>query len=204
METRYYNTLNNVGPYCASLFLFSEIRHLIENISRERDQDLFHSDEDTDPASKKFPDEVTFIRDILEDLRPFFPADPAKTIPISVPLDWCTPKVKVLVDLLLECHVKDPAFQCVVFVEQRQVASTLSKILQAIPELTGRITSAFLVGQGVNSEGLSRQSEHFNGDPVKMLKDGVINVCEYTNSCNHRTLSEKPYSNRYFCRRGRA
>ena len=169
---------------------------------REGDQDLTHSYEDADPVFKNLPDEVTFIRDTLEDFRSFFPADPAQAIPISVPLDWCTPKVKVLVDLLLEYHVKDPAFQCVVFVEQRQVASTLSKILQAIPELTGRIATAFLVGQGVNGEGLSKQSERFNGDPVKMLKDGVINVCESTNLFNHRITSEELCSNCHFgCRR---
>lgn len=136
----------------------------------------------TDPALASrqcHDDEMKFVLDVLKDFKPFFPSDASShDIPISVSLDWCTPKVKVLVDLLNEFGTKYPAFQCVIFVEQRQVASTLSKLLQAIPELDSKIKTAFLVGQGAGADGVVRSTDQYSGDPVKSFKDGLINVRE--------------------------
>ena len=129
-----------------------------------------------------YDDEMKFVLDILKDFKAFFPSDASShNIPISVGLDWCTPKVKVLVDLLNEFGTKYPAFQCVIFVEQRQVASTLSKILQVIPELDSKIKTAFLVGQGSGADGVFRSTDQYPGDPVKLFKDGLVNVRESSN-----------------------
>lgn len=186
LENRYLSTLGNLGPYSASLFLYFEIQHLFHNLQQEH-----HLSEDTnDPdyigpitfsSQKCHVEEIKFVLDVLTDFKPFFPSDASsQDIPIPVNLEWCTPKVKVLVDLLVEFGTKYPFFQCVIFVEQRQIASTLSKLLQVIPELNSRIKTAFLVGQGTSAEGLFKSTDQFSGDPVKMFKDGLINVREYS------------------------
>ena len=63
-----------------------------------------------------------------------------------------------------------------IFVEQRQVASTLSKTLLAIPETSGKLRTAYLVGEGVNSEGVARESDRVRGDPVTLFREGQLNV----------------------------
>jgi endoribonuclease Dicer len=182
LENRYLSTFGNLGPYSASLFLFFEIEHLLHNLRQERyisDDDYMRVIEANVVSQESHDEEIEFVLEILKDFKAFFPSDASShDIPIPVNLDWCTPKVKVLVDLLVEFGTKCPAFQCVIFVEQRQIASTLSKLLQAIPELNSWIKTAFLVGQGTNTEGLLRSTDQYSGDPVKMFKDGLINVRE--------------------------
>lgn len=181
LENRYLSSLGNVGPYSASLFLYFEIQHFLRNLSPKR----YLSDVTNDclnqnlASEKPHDEEIRFVLDVLKDFKSFFPSDASShDIPIPVKLEWCTPKVKVLVDLLNEFETKCPAFQCVIFVEQRQVASTLSKVLQVIPELNSKIKTAFLVGQGVSADGLLKSTDQYSGDPVKMFKDGLINVRE--------------------------
>ena len=183
LENRYLSTFGNLGPYGASLFLYFEIQHLLhntrENFLDDTDDEYMGMIHSNVTSQEPHDEEIKFILDILNDFKPFFPSNASShDIPIPVNLDWCTPKVKVLVDLLVEFGTKCPTFQCVIFVEQRQVASTLSKLLQVIPELNPRIKTAFLVGQGTNSEGLLRSTDQYSGDPVKMFKDGLINVRE--------------------------
>lgn len=97
--------------------------------------------------------------------------------------------------MLLEYHT--PTFHGIVFVEQRQVAACLAKILGNIPELRGKIQCAELVGHGgghgggghgggngsgrgkgvasaradVKGMGLARQQ-----DTVRMFREGDINL----------------------------
>jgi endoribonuclease Dicer len=174
------STLGNLGPYCASLFLYSEIQRLFRDILQGRPEQS-HDSVDLILLDYKYQDsqekEINFVLDILEDFQDFFPPDALSCdSPAAIGLDWCTPKVKVLVDLLLEFEAKSSTFQCIIFVEQRQVASMLSKVLQVIPDLNSKIKSAFLVGQGVNSEGVTKHSDRNSGNAVKMFKDGLINV----------------------------
>ncbi|KDR81905.1 hypothetical protein GALMADRAFT_59401 [Galerina marginata CBS 339.88] len=187
IDTRYMVTLNNVGPYCASMFLYLEIQHHLTRIVAENSHNLMEDPDDTGgmhgimpssgPSSRELPLEFFPVIDILLDFQSFFPLDlTSHAIPIPIGLDWCTPKVKVLVDILAEYYNHTPTFQCIIFVEQRQVASSLSKVLSVIPELQGKIQSAFLVGQGVNSDGVSKQTDRYRGDPVKLFRDRKINI----------------------------
>ena len=168
------------------MFLFQEIQHHLEKFLIENKQkildDLSHSAELEDVISstvlpsKKIPDELHFVIDILQDFQSFFPQNKtSSTSPVPVSkLDWCTPKLKVLVDILLEHH--SPTFQGIIFVEQRRDASTLSKVLNLLPELHGKIRSAFLVGQGVNADGVSTRTDFCEGDPIKLFRDHVLNI----------------------------
>ncbi|KIM49536.1 hypothetical protein M413DRAFT_438720 [Hebeloma cylindrosporum] len=186
IDNRYWVTFYNLGPYCASMFLFHEIQYYLERFLIENKQkildDLSHSVEiedvitSTSLPSKRIPDELHFIIDILQDFQAFFPGKiTSSTSPIPVSnLAWCTPKLKVLVDILLEHH--SPSFQGIIFVEQRHDAYTLSKVLNLLPELQGRIRSAFLVGQGVNADGVSTRTDSYEGDPIKLFRDHALNI----------------------------
>ena len=132
--------------------------------------------------SKSLPSAFWEIRDILTDFESFF-SDGSITndIPIPVNLEWCAPKIRVLVDILLAHH--SPTFQGIVFVEQRQVAAVLAKILPAIPQLKGAIRSAFIVGQGIGLEGTSKTTSSNQGDAVKQFSKGDINLRSYSLFC---------------------
>jgi endoribonuclease Dicer len=188
---RYYATLANLGPYPASLFLFVELQQYLSLTLKEYKERIHIVDDMTDydmetglslQASKLLPSAFWEIRDILIDYESFF-SDGSITndIPISVNLEWCTPKIRVLVDILLAHY--SHSFQGIVFVEQRQVAAILAKILPAISQLKGIIRSASLVGQGVGLEGISKTSSN-QGDAVKQFRKGDINL----RSCLHLFL----------------
>lgn len=179
-------TLYNLGPYCASLYLFLEVRHALKRIQSELHAPVAGGTEmetvgpvSTLESSKKLlPEDVFLARDIISDFEGFFwdPEDP-NTVPVPVPAAWCTPKLEALRDVLLEFHTTN--FQAIIFVEQRQVASCLSKVLPAMPELKDKIRSAHLVGQGVNSEGVSKTTDMFHGDAVQAFRRREVNVRAY-------------------------
>jgi endoribonuclease Dicer len=187
---RYYTTLNNLGPYPASLFLFTEMQQHLSRILKEYKERIHIVDDIADYdmegglsvqlSSKLLPSAFWETQDILLDFESFF-SDGTVTndIPISVDLEWCTPKIRVLVDILLAHY--SPSFQGIVFVEQRQVAAILAKILPAISQLKGIIRSASLVGQGVGLEGPPKATIDNQGDAVKQFRKGDINL----RSCPH-------------------
>jgi endoribonuclease Dicer len=120
------------------------------------------------------PTNITAISEIVDGFDDFFLNSPQMDMSISIPLSWCTPKVKVLVDILLS-HFS-PAFQTIIFVEQRQIAACLSRLLPTIPELTGKIYSGHFVGEGVNREGLSSSMGANSGDTLAAFRTGTINT----------------------------
>ncbi|CAA7265310.1 unnamed protein product [Cyclocybe aegerita] len=185
IDIRYQVTLGNIGFYGASMFLYLEIQHFIESKLAEykrlqlcRPHDAESMEVDVGPSSipvRPLPDQIFLIKEILQGFEGYFPPSMTSPIvPIPLTMDMCTPKVNVLVDILLENYT--PTFQAIIFVEQRQVASALSRIIQVLPELQGKIRSAFLVGTGVNSEGMTRQTNQAHGDPVKLFKSKEINI----------------------------
>ncbi|KAJ2922465.1 hypothetical protein H1R20_g14630, partial [Candolleomyces eurysporus] len=180
VEMRYYMTLNNLGPYCASLYLFAEMQHhMSAALIKAKDVLAANSQNDAmelDVAPSKCPPIGMFdILDIQDDFAPFFEsAESDSALPIPVPMTWCSPKIRALVDII-QTHRKEN-FQCIIFVEQRQVASCLAKVLEVIPDLQGFVKCAHLVGQGVNSEGVSNQMHAFKGDPIKLFREKTANV----------------------------
>ena len=193
IELRYHATLNNLGPYPASLFLFAELQQYFSRILKEHKERIRAIDGITDydmerglsfqASSKLLPSAFWEIRDILLDFESFFSDGTiANDIPIVVSLEWCTPKIRVLVDILLAHY--SPSFHGIVFVEQRQIAAILAKILPTIPQLKGIIRSASLVGQGVGLEGISKATTNNQGDAVKQFRKGEINL----RSCLHPSL----------------
>jgi len=170
-EGRYQSTLYNLGPYSASLFLYTECLQITTRL--EHGNPITHHFLPTEVPSES-RHSLNPIREVLDDFDSFFSKDPQAEIPIPVPQSWCTPKVKALVDILLSHY--SVSFQAIIFVEQRQVAACLARILPVIPELTGKIRSGHFVGEGVNSEGLSSSMGANIGDSLKAFRDGTINT----------------------------
>lgn len=154
LHMKYHVTRNSLGPYSADLFIYHEVRTRVNQLLLESDPfDVQEDGMDIDdpPASRNTPSipvALEQVDSILSDFKPFFEDSSTfpLAVPIPVPLAWCTPKVKALTEVLLAYHT--PTFHGIVFVEQRQVAACLAKILSKIPELRGRIRCAELVGHG--------------------------------------------------------
>ncbi|KIK15716.1 hypothetical protein PISMIDRAFT_292156 [Pisolithus microcarpus 441] len=249
---KYHVTRNSLGPYCADLFIYHDLRprisqilYQIESSWKEKlgDPLTLYGGENYGTAPMDVDDVVNVpkphipvdleqIDAILTDFQPWFDPSPPShsssplpsssspptpsstimsptptvltshqlpavqsTVPITVPLAWCSPKVKALTEVLLEYYTS--TFHGIVFVEQRQVATCLAKILGNVPELRGKIRCAELVGHGgghgsgrhnsgsggtrgkaavsvradVKGMGLARQQ-----DTVKMFRDGELNL----------------------------
>jgi endoribonuclease Dicer len=207
---RYIVTLLSIGPYGADLFLYMDFKQRIHNIiNQSHPPDSFiheikRLDMDIEDPLTPLPPHVTEIESILSEYGPFF-ADQSGDVPVPVPLHWCTPKVKVLVDILRESA--ESSFQGIIFVEQRQVASCLAKILPQIPELQGLIRCAELVGHGgansgnmqARGMGLARQQ-----DVVQSFRDKQINLCEFHGFVPVIVLIDNLDSGSHVCSRGRS
>ncbi|KAF9466235.1 hypothetical protein BDZ94DRAFT_1212870 [Collybia nuda] len=180
---RYYATLSNLGPYAASYFLYIEMQqHISRNLKEHNEaMRIMNYDIDMDllppslPVLTPLPPDFFVVQDILLDFEPFFTDGSEHDYPpVPVPLHWCSPKVQVLVDILLAYH--SSTFQGIVFVEQRQIAASLARILCAIPELKGIIKSMALVGQGVGNDGIVKATPGGQSNALNMFRERKINL----------------------------
>ncbi len=182
IERRYHVTLHNLGPFSASLYLHAEMWHQIRTLIIQNSSFISESaagetvEVVSAPAPKELPPEIYHIAEILLDFQSFFILESNPTCsPLSIPLEWCTPKIKSLVDVILAHH--SSTFQGIIFVEQRQTAMCLAKLLPNLPQLNGLVRCADLVGHGVNSEGVSKDITTGNqGEVVKLFRTKEINL----------------------------
>lgn len=187
IERRYHVTLNNLGPYCASLYLYTEMQSRLSSIVSQVPAVDADGDYDMTSVSDSPLSEQDYVETILSEYSPYFvhPSEPWR-LPVSVPLEWCSPKVRVLVQILQQ-HLS-PSFQGIIFCEQRQVAVCLSKILPYIPELCGRVRCADLLGSGVGSERMSKDiGSGKQRDTVRMFREGEINLRKLCGT-SHRNI----------------
>jgi endoribonuclease Dicer len=195
IDIRYCSTLNNLGPYCASLFLYMEIQHHVEKIlvdnklqlmaitSDDMDIDFNMNTVPSKPV-KTIPKDIFDIFDILRDFEAFFPGDFLSSASITQ-ADWYTPKVHKLIEILKEYHT--PTFQCIIFVEQRQDALCLARLLRSIPNLMEYVRCGYLMGNGTNNEGVSKMADRLYDDPIKSFRERQINICisvSFTSYCD--------------------
>ncbi|KAG5723949.1 Dicer-like protein 1 [Termitomyces sp. T112] len=182
LEIRYFSTFSNIGPYAASLFLHVELE---QHILRIHDsylgnvQSIDHAAEMGLPSQGQLkPPPVDFwqIQQIYVDFEEllFMDAPLATNVPLPLSLTWCTPKIRILVELLLAYH--RPGFQGIVFVEQRQTATCLAQILPMIPELNSLFRCGALMGQGVNSDGIGKSIPAGHKDTLESFRRGDINL----------------------------
>lgn len=184
IDRRYNVTLNNLGPYPASLYLYTEITHIITRLFA-----IYRGTEDSEDSKlvvprqqsspQEIPSELFDIADVLVDYQSYFShiEDPS-ILPISISLDWCTPKVRTLVEVLLAHH--SPTFQGIIFVEQRQVAACLARILPHIPDLAGLMQcGAFVGGVASAHDRVSRHAGLGNQEQVvRAFREKKLNLRE--------------------------
>jgi endoribonuclease Dicer len=169
IERRYATTLLNLGPYGSSLYLWLEINH---RISQFREIGGF-SDDSYPPeasSSQSLLAELVHIQDILAAFDHL-----SGSLPVC--LKWCSPKIKTLVDILLSRASQTS--QCIIFVEQRQVAVCLARMLPCIPVLCDVVRCAELVGQGDGTDGVSKNLSHTIQNTLQLFREGRINLSEY-------------------------
>lgn len=189
IRTRYEVTYHSLGPYGAEVYLYYEIKQRVVALIQQAstvDLDCFavnngRSDNGDvvmhDLATSIHP-EIMELQRVLDRYKASFEDENnPDVVPITVHLKWCSPKVRVLIDLLFAHYTS--TFQGIVFVEQRHVASALAKILPRVPQLDHLIRCAQLIGHGTN--GLAKS--HATGmalkmqqDIVKSFRDGQVNL----------------------------
>ncbi|KAJ7460967.1 hypothetical protein B0H11DRAFT_2057580 [Mycena galericulata] len=169
IERRYTSTLLNLGPYCASMYLYLEISHRVCHFLKiEKTEGQLDDCVAQMRSLSLISADIVEIQAILAGYQDFF----VPSLPIC--LEWCSPKIGVLVDILLS-H-KSTTFQGIIFVEQRQVAICLAKVLPCIPALSETIRCAELVGEGDNVQGVSVNTGQTTQSKVQSFRDGKINL----------------------------
>ncbi|KAF9501149.1 hypothetical protein BDN71DRAFT_1439412 [Pleurotus eryngii] len=187
VQGRYQSVLSNLGHYCAELFLFHEMDFRVAQVIGES---TIGSDICADYISlpglepKSIHPDMLHMRSVLDDYRPFFSTP--EVSPSRVPLNECTPKLCKLIEILLS-HVTgaSSAFQAIVFVEQRHVASCLAHILPRVDELGGRFNPGLLLGEGTGLNGAPKAMSRFMGgewtakkreETLGQFRSGEINI----------------------------
>ncbi|KAJ7736527.1 hypothetical protein B0H14DRAFT_3612709 [Mycena olivaceomarginata] len=151
IERRYATTLLNLGPYGSSLYLWLEINHRISQF-----REIGGLSDDSYPpeasSSQSLLAELVHIQDILAAFDHL-----SGSLPVC--LEWCSPKIRTLVDILLSrasqtSHVKSPF--------------CLARMLPCIPVLRDVVRCAELVGQGDGTD----------GNTLQLFREGRINLTE--------------------------
>ena len=187
IEARYEVTWQCLGPFGAELYLYLDMKQRIVQLfaqAQEASTDAFLQDFagwdlDMMQAATSMPPSPELVKlDILLSKYQLLFVESEHAFDVG--REWCTPQVLALVDVLLK-HYTD-SFQGIVFVEQRHVALSLSRLLPRLPELKGRIKSAELVGHGGTTaakaqlKGMAIANQQ---DVVKLFRDGEINLRTY-------------------------
>ncbi|THH31544.1 hypothetical protein EUX98_g2658 [Antrodiella citrinella] len=159
----------------------SKIRTSYQNQTDEHSDYLYPSgmeDIDDIARTKESTPELLELESILAEFQPLFedPINP-QMVPVNVDLTWCSPKLRLLADLLVQHYAT--GFQGIVFVEQRHVAACLSKMLPKIPQLEHYIRSGQLIGHGASNVAKSQvrgMALRTQQDVVKLFRDNIVNL----------------------------
>ncbi|KAL4260943.1 helicase family protein [Pleurotus pulmonarius] len=187
VKTRYQSALSNLGHYCAEVFLFNEMDFRVAQVIGES---TVGSEICADYVSlpglgpKSLHPDMLHVQAIIDDFRPFF--NTSGVSPSRVPLNDCTPKLSKLVEILLSFTTGvSMAFQAIIFVEQRHVASCLAHILPCIDGLGGWLKPGLLLGEGAGLSGAPKMVSSFMGgewtakkreETLAQFRSGEINI----------------------------
>lgn len=199
--TRYEVTLYSLGPFAAEYYLYTEIKQRVAQLVQESvdsAMDTLTADQYAQVVAKASSlddipgmvhPKLKEIGGILAEYSRFFDESDDGSPPQPVPLGWCSPKLKVLAEILFSRHT--PTFQGIVFVEQRHIATCLAVMLPRIPLLAHVIKSDQLVGHGtggsVKQNQLKGMGIRNQQDTVKLFRERQLNLRE--SSLTARDLS---------------
>lgn len=137
----YRSLMCNSRIHCAELYLFDEMNCRTTTASMAI-MNLTGNSSSSSPDSEVVRDIVASYRLLWNDFA-------------DVPLDvnWLSPKLRALIDVISENHT--PALQAIVFVQQRQVAYCLARVMNMIPALQDKVKCDALTGGNESSFSLS-------------------------------------------------
>ncbi|KAI9059720.1 hypothetical protein FKP32DRAFT_1595995 [Trametes sanguinea] len=182
--TRYDVTYFSLGPFGAELYLYNEVKLRVAQLIEEalgsamEYQFCFAGQKPipaSDPLDKVHP-KLLELDKTLAAYSSFFEPSQSDTAASEIPLTWCSPKVRLLAETLLDRYTA--TFQCIIFVEQRHIAACLAEMLCRIPITSHVIRAEQLVGHGkeavkAHSKGMGTRNQQ---DTVKMFRERQINV----------------------------
>jgi len=181
IQTRYRVAYESLGPCGAEMFLHAELKQQVRYLFDTTVPNAgVLSDLGLQPFSVKEDDDksdlVNKLNQILQLLAQYDEhfADPTGNL---LDPSWCTPKVKALVDILLTNYHEN--FQSIVFVEQRHVATSLVELVNRLPNATGRLRCAALLGHGAtdnSAASIKGMPTRVQEDVVQMFRKREVNV----------------------------
>ena len=188
LNTRYLFTLENLGIFAAELFLYCDLQMRISELLRPRDLNEMEtlrkrylsteSSSEIDTPSSPRISELRDLYEVLAEYQPFFEHvsnGEDESVPWAFRLNWCSPKVQALVDILLESY--SPDFHGIVFVERRHIARVLSSVISRVPILRDMINCAECVGHGGEEKGIGGgMPTEKQRNVVNDFRDGKINL----------------------------
>ncbi|KAF9646833.1 hypothetical protein BDM02DRAFT_3180798 [Thelephora ganbajun] len=181
IQTRYRVAYESLGPCGAEMFLHAELKQQVRYLLDTAVPDGGFALE-LEPRPLRVngggnrPDLVKKLDQILQLLTQYdghFAGATGKALDPT----WCTPKVIALVDILLDNYHED--FQSIVFVEQRHVATSLAELINRLPNATGRLKCAVLLGHGAtdnSAASIKGMPTRVQGDVVRMFRKREVNV----------------------------
>ncbi|KAJ7063551.1 hypothetical protein C8F01DRAFT_82074 [Mycena amicta] len=137
IRRRHSLTRRNLGLHCSSLCMYLEVVHKLQTTNMD--------------------EQATELQDGLAEIDGILAAYEHLSSPHPISLDMCSPKLQTLVEILL-AHIT-PTFQGIVFVEHRQTAACLARVLPLFPQLADSIRCGELFGQRDGSGSFSWLSE---------------------------------------------
>ncbi|KIY67664.1 hypothetical protein CYLTODRAFT_396636 [Cylindrobasidium torrendii FP15055 ss-10] len=155
---RHHNTVTNLGPFPAAEYVY---RTVLSQVSALLNRNL--GDDEN----------LKLILDMLLDYKHFFEAD------TELQDEWLVPKVHELADLILQHASNSPNFQAIVFVDQRQTASTLSRILPRLNRLKDVVRCGSI--QSDSAESVDELSTRNLKRTIADFRAGLLNLIVATN-----------------------
>lgn len=149
LETRFHHVLKELGPLAADYFILCFIRRSIDkNTVSSADLGAYYSEDKfvTPKANRNGSGQTWSHLDDAYSLHLERIQLRANGLDATRVATWFTPKLQLLVQVLEANRSED--FSAIIFVEQRQIASTLAWLLPLVPELQNWIKADALVGHG--------------------------------------------------------
>ncbi|KZO95256.1 P-loop containing nucleoside triphosphate hydrolase protein [Calocera viscosa TUFC12733] len=176
-RTRYEATMDCLGIVGAEYFLCTVIPQEIASLVREKRREVTTIHKLLAPGENPALEAANINMQIahLERIKGVLVEQSASLSAqsLDIPPEWLAPRMVELAKLLHQFYAIDPACQCIIFVEQRQVAMVLCWILRHISYLRSMIRPTFVTGHGDATHRSKREEEDIHGMSVKEQQGAI-------------------------------
>lgn len=178
---RYFSAMEATGPLGADYWVFNELSKILSDLKAAHTTGL------SELARRVVGDNVkpwTPPTDLAEMYETLNRHTPRFNGPITLSPDWMSPKLLSLVEVL--APARSPAFQGIIFTEQRHIAAVLAWILKRVSSLKDWLKPAALMGHGLSATRFAAESGdgmrfRHQRETVANFRAGVLNLLVATN-----------------------